>query len=412
MALRLTPIKRLLIVIFISCTFCVLELAIGFRTSSLAMIADGFHVSNDLIGFIIALVALVKVRQSERDKASGDLFSWGRYTFGWERAEILGAFFNGVFLLALSVSILLQTIERLLDPKPVEKPMYIIIVGSIGLTFNIISAFTHNHASDSSSSAIKDLKHPEYSSAGRRTQASHESASRNQKRQERDLNTLGVFIHLLGDAFNNFLVIISAVVYMKTGFIYCDCIASACVGIMIMSTALPLVKQSGIILLESAPPDIDICLVVKDLQQAHNVERVTGIHVWQLTQTKVLATVQITLLEPSLSNFHVTCSQICYCLDSWGIHQVCIQPQYQPTSKRNSPIQLDSKSIISTRSISKEIPVIMTHRRPLSFSQYDLGEFRSSPYHLPPIRPSRSDEGHDNLTQSIQELAFRGFVEN
>lgn len=59
------------------------------------MIADGFHVTNDLIGFIIALIALIKVQQTERDIEKRTLSSLGRYTFGWERAEVLGAFFNG-----------------------------------------------------------------------------------------------------------------------------------------------------------------------------------------------------------------------------------------------------------------------------------------------------------------------------
>lgn len=95
MAFRLTVIQRLLIVIGISCTFCILELAVGFRTSSLAMIADGFHVSNDLIGFIIALIASIKLQQTERLMESGNVLTLGRYTFGFQRAEVLGAFFNG-----------------------------------------------------------------------------------------------------------------------------------------------------------------------------------------------------------------------------------------------------------------------------------------------------------------------------
>jgi zinc transporter 1 len=87
----------------LSFTFFVIEIVIGFRTSSLALIADAFHYLNDLVSFIVALVAL---KLSQRPKVPASL------AFGWQRVRVLGAFFNGVFLLALGVSILLQSLER------------------------------------------------------------------------------------------------------------------------------------------------------------------------------------------------------------------------------------------------------------------------------------------------------------
>jgi zinc transporter 1 len=97
---------RLSLVIGISFSFFVAEISTGFYTGSLALIADAFHYLNDLIGFIVALVA---VSVSER-KTSPDQLS-----FGWARAQLLGAFFNGAFLLALGLSIALQSIERFIS---------------------------------------------------------------------------------------------------------------------------------------------------------------------------------------------------------------------------------------------------------------------------------------------------------
>jgi solute carrier family 30 (zinc transporter), member 1 len=84
-----TPTKeqRVTAIIFISFSFLILELVIGFRNHSLALVADAFHVASDLIGFAVALVAIRM--QSEKRKAPT------RYSFGWQRAEILGGFFNG-----------------------------------------------------------------------------------------------------------------------------------------------------------------------------------------------------------------------------------------------------------------------------------------------------------------------------
>ncbi|TVY40573.1 Zinc homeostasis factor [Lachnellula subtilissima] len=135
MTFSLTRSQRLMLTIGISFCFFVAEISVGFYTHSLALIADAFHYMNDLLGFIVALVALKISRRPTSPK---------RLSFGWQRAQLLGAFFNGVFLLALGVSIFLQSIERFVSLQRVENPMLVLIMGCIGLTINIISAiFLH-----------------------------------------------------------------------------------------------------------------------------------------------------------------------------------------------------------------------------------------------------------------------------
>ncbi|TLD08720.1 uncharacterized protein PgNI_06729 [Pyricularia grisea] len=80
---------------------------VAFRTRSLALMADAFHYINDVISFVIGLVA---VMLSEQKKTPPEMLP-----FGWQRATILGSFFNGVFLLALGLSIFLQSIERFIS---------------------------------------------------------------------------------------------------------------------------------------------------------------------------------------------------------------------------------------------------------------------------------------------------------
>merc|ERR1712098_171402 len=131
MSSQLSRSQRLMIIIGISFSFFVAELSVGFYTHSLALVADAFHYMNDLVGFIVALVAL---RISQRDNTPKAL------SFGWQRAQLLGAFFNGVFL---------QSIERFVSLQKVENPMLILMVGCVGLTLNIISViFLHEHHHD------------------------------------------------------------------------------------------------------------------------------------------------------------------------------------------------------------------------------------------------------------------------
>ncbi|MBW0544080.1 hypothetical protein O181_083795 [Austropuccinia psidii MF-1] len=368
---KLTKSHRLIIIIFISAIFSVSELSVGFWTSSLALIADGFHVINDLISFIVALIATTKAKAYLNPQPTS------LFTFGWERAEILGALFNGVFLLALSVSIFLQSIERFLRPTPIEHPTMIIIVAGIGLALNILSMITvhdhsHSHSHSHSHTHTDFLQKPPYlqkpeSSLNQNLESKSlnqsssttglqirnfscsntlplQNSSSNQVLETKnlhncskshksphsthDLNMLGVGLHLIGDAFGNLLVICSALIYQKTKFVHVDTIASVLVAIVILSTSIPLIKPSARILLEAGPEQIDMTTLTKEIIQCHNVLGVTKIHVWQLNQTNLVATVKIILSQFSVDDFQLTQTQLEECMDRWGIHQVNIHPVF------------------------------------------------------------------------------------
>jgi zinc transporter 1 len=98
---------------------------------------------NDIISLAIGLWAVVASQKATTDE----------FTFGWVRAEILGAFFNAVFLIALCVSIILEAITRFIDPPEIQNPQLILIVGSAGLFSNLVGFFVlgghgHSHGDD------------------------------------------------------------------------------------------------------------------------------------------------------------------------------------------------------------------------------------------------------------------------
>ncbi|KAM5355547.1 hypothetical protein ACJ41O_002193 [Fusarium nematophilum] len=130
---------RIKVMIAIDTAFFVLELVTGFLAHSLALMADAFHMLNDIISLVIGLWAV-----SAAQKATTDEF-----TFGWVRAEILGAFFNAVFLIALCVSIVLEALTRFIEPPEIDNPKLMLIVGSAGLFSNFVGFFVlggHGHS--------------------------------------------------------------------------------------------------------------------------------------------------------------------------------------------------------------------------------------------------------------------------
>lgn len=118
---------RLSMMLLLTTIFFMVEIVVGYITNSMALIADSFHMFSDAIALVIAFIS---VRMSPK--------KWSKNTFGWARAEILGALVNAVFLCALCFSILIESIKRFMKPDLIHDPWLILIVGGLGLFINLI----------------------------------------------------------------------------------------------------------------------------------------------------------------------------------------------------------------------------------------------------------------------------------
>ncbi|KAI0126907.1 cation efflux protein [Xylariales sp. AK1849] len=124
----LTKSTRISIMLGICTVFFFTELIAGMISGSLALMADAFHMLNDIISLIVGLWAVTISKRQSTDK----------FSYGWLRAEILGGFFNAVFLIALCVSIIIESITRFVTPPEVDNPKLILIVGCCGLASNLL----------------------------------------------------------------------------------------------------------------------------------------------------------------------------------------------------------------------------------------------------------------------------------
>ncbi|EYE92646.1 cation diffusion facilitator family transporter [Aspergillus ruber CBS 135680] len=297
MAIRISRSQRLTAVIGIASIFFLAEISVGFYTHSLALVADAFHYLNDLVGFIVALVA---VKVSEWDDPPKSL------TFGWQRSQLLGAFFNGALLFALGISIFLQSIERFVSLQRVENPKLIFIMGCVGFGLNILSVlFLHGIG--------------------------------------RDLGMMGVLLHVMGDAANNLGVMAAALVIWLThyeGRYYADPGTSMGIGVMIILTSLPLMRHSGHILLESLPNGLSVDNVKHDLELIPGVLAIHELHIWRLNQQKVLASVHVVVSEHTMPEFLKIAKTMNECFHEYGIHSVTLQPEITP----HIPVKEDQES--------------------------------------------------------------------
>ncbi|KAF2970636.1 hypothetical protein GQX73_g2929 [Xylaria multiplex] len=382
---KLTSKQKLIAIICISFSFFVAEIAVAFYTKSLALLADAFHYLNDLIGFIIALTAIIV---SERAKSPQN------FSFGWARAQLLGAFFNGVFLLALGVSIFLQSIERFIAIQPIDNPKLVLIIGSVGLALNILSAALlhehhghghdhggHNHGHSHTENHSHDHGHDHGHEHGNghghgpvnieaaipsgqnssdniplspiSAHAEHRHTIVQLQTPGRDLGMLGVLIHVLSDALNNVAVIIAALIIWLTNSphrYYVDPGVSTAISFLILLSSIPLVKNSGKILMQSAPRGVDLEDVKHDLEKIPGIESVHELHIWRLDQKKAIASAHVVVSNNEMTDFMDQAKTVKECLHAYGIHSATLQPELAtpiPTPIQNPSIISDSNSIRS-----------------------------------------------------------------
>lgn len=136
---------RLMCMLGLTFGFFVVEVVVSRVTTSLAMLSDSFHMLSDVLALLVALVA---VRFADQTSTSS------HNTFGWIRAEVLGALVNAVFLTALCFSILLEAVERYTEPHEIENPQVVVWVGLAGLVVNLLGLWLfhgyagHGHSHD------------------------------------------------------------------------------------------------------------------------------------------------------------------------------------------------------------------------------------------------------------------------
>lgn len=129
---------RLLCMLSLTFGFFIVEVVVRRMTSSLSMLSDSFHMLSDVIALMVALVA---VRFAEKTHSTN------KNTFGWIRAEVMGALVNAVFLTALCFTIILEAIERFTEPNEIESPQMVAWVGAAGLLVNLVGlCLFHGHA--------------------------------------------------------------------------------------------------------------------------------------------------------------------------------------------------------------------------------------------------------------------------
>lgn len=304
--------------------FAVAEFIAGIVTDSLAILSDAFHMVSDLIGLIIGLFSLrLTLRPSSDSK-----------TFGWSRAEVVGALVNGVFLLAVVMFICLDAIERFIDPPEVKDPLVVIIVGVVGLAVNLVGLvlFSSNATLASASGHSHSHSHGGGAAHSHGSAAAHDieaGVPAPGAGAHKSANLHAVFLHVLGDALGSVGVIITGLVVMFVPYdwkYYFDPLLSMILALIIGKSSIPLVYQSAQLLLQSVPESVDLNELSVKLLQIAGVDYIGSIHVWALNSEERVASAHIDCLQSC--DFDQVSIEVKELFASYGIGNVTIEPHF------------------------------------------------------------------------------------
>jgi zinc transporter 1 len=224
---------------------------------------------------------------------------WSKNTYGWARAEVVGALVNAVFLFALCFSIAVEAFKRFLVLETIDNPRLILLVGGIGLAINLVGMLLfgdvghgHSHGGGGGHGHVHDNHghaHDEVEGDNHGHSHGAEKKAKDKPQSAHQMNISGVFLHVMADALGSVVVMISASVIWLTDWKYkdyLDPVLSLVIVIIICSTTWPLLRDSTLILLNSIPPHINLLeLETRLISSVSGVSSIHELHVWRLVGT-------------------------------------------------------------------------------------------------------------------------------
>jgi cobalt-zinc-cadmium efflux system protein len=258
------------------------EAAVGYFSGSLSLLADAGHMLGDSGALVLALIAQ---RMAERPRTE-------LRTYGYKRAEVLAAFVNGIVLFVIALMIMREAVERFMTPVSIlAKPMLAAAIA--GLVVNLLSALILLRGGQG------------------------------------NLNVRTALLHVLSDALGSVAAIVAAIGALWFGSSRLDPALSVVIAVLVLLGGYRVLRETTGILLESAPPHIDVAAVEAAIASTPGVAGVHDLHVWRISEQFDALTAHVTLVRGA----HGTevCRSVADRLKAeFKLEHVTIQPESPP----------------------------------------------------------------------------------
>ena len=240
-------IRSLGLALAIGVVFMLVEFAVAFATSSLALLSDAAHMFTDVVGLAMALSAITLAKRSAPTHTR---------TFGYYRAEVFAALVNSLLLFGVACYVLVEAVRRFGDPPHIPG-WPVLIAGAAGLVANIVSFLLLRSGAKES------------------------------------LNVRGAYLEVLADLIGSIGVLISAAITLTIGWSYADPLIGVLIGLWVLPRTYVLARRSIRILFQHSPEQLDVEAVSGRLGALPGVADVHDLHIWTLTSGMEVGTAHL-----------------------------------------------------------------------------------------------------------------------
>lgn len=243
------------LVVWITAATMVVEIAAGWWFNSMALLADGWHMSSHTLAIGLSAVAYAAARRYAGDS---------RFTFGTWKIEVLGGFAGAIFLLGIAVMMVVASVERIISPQPIHY-REAMLVAVLGLVVNLVCALILGRVR-------------RYDGDGHAHHHGHHHAHGHGKHQ--DLNMKSAYLHVLTDALTSVLAIIALAGGWLRGWDWLDPVIGIVGAILVAIWAKGLIIETGKVLLDR---EMDHP-VVRDIADSIEADgtHINDLHVWRV----------------------------------------------------------------------------------------------------------------------------------
>ena len=266
--------------LFLTGGFALVEVVASFASGSLALLSDAGHMLTDTASLGLAYIAQ---RFAMRPASS-------KLSFGYTRVEVVAAFVNALFMLAIIAWIVFKAIGRLVAPTPVAGET-VTLVATLGLFVNLLVAWLL-------------------------------------MRDQTSMNARAALVHVMGDLLGSVAAIAAGLVIYFTGWLPIDPILSLVVAVLLLNSTWSLIKESGWHLLDGVPHHIDYEGVGEDLLKVEGIESVHDLHIWNMSPDHPMLTAHV-LLKSDVRWPILLESARLMLRDKHKIEHITLQPEWQ-----------------------------------------------------------------------------------
>ena len=269
--------RRTRFVIAITATMMVVEIAAGTVFGSMALLADGWHMSTHVAAFLITAIAYHFSRRHATDP---------RYSFGTGKMGVLGGFASAVVLAVIALLMAGESVHRFFEPQPIAFNQAI-GVAVIGLVVNLVCAWL-----------LKDEPHHHHDHGHAHEHRHGQDHGYVDGPGRRDLNMRAAYIHVLADALTSVTAIVALTAGKFLGWSWLDPVMGIVGSVIVSVWAYGLVRDTSGILLDRTPESSDLPDEIRRAVESDGDSRICDLHIWQVASGKFAAILSIVATQP------------------------------------------------------------------------------------------------------------------